>query len=253
MSSDTKYSKYLTINIENHNDEIEYNLIDINSDTSSETNPEDKKICNLCGSFTKKMYFSYLPENLKTKTCFLCNIVTNFKKTSLGKCYLVASDLSQVNINQITLEKFNTSKEIPSANEIDPNSKIIKCISIYQFINTYSIMSNEDKIFFQNFKIMYTNSVTNNLETKTFDYFNFEKENIKTNNNNGKYNTSFFKIPEYKLTDSQHNLLSKYENNFKQESLKIIKNISDSINKKNLEVINKHNMILKLKNKKLFK
>ena len=140
---------------------------------------EPNSICSICGGSYKRAYITYLHDiKTKTKTCYLCNSVCNFKNFHTSKCFVVISDIKQSDINKMVLDGFMDKDRILFPNEIDPDCKILN-ISSHRFVRLYNKMTALDKQEFKSFKIMYTGEIYGMLEENSPSYFNLKKKEIK--------------------------------------------------------------------------
>lgn len=197
------------------------------------------ELCGFCGGKYKKTYITFT-HNMKVKSCVLCNFVINFKEECIGKCFLINSNLTQNDINLKILNNFNSNGNILALSQIDPKAKIIK-LSIYQFIHCYSLMSEDDKKQFNNFKIMFTNDIISYLKSGMTNYFSSSKENITIL----KHDNSCFenKNENYIMSNKQDQTLKKYIDQFKSKQLGIIKIIKQSIEEKQNNAVNTNKFI----------
>jgi len=128
--------------------------IDIKCDEEFDVLDIEDSICNICESECKKIYSTTIyDEKITIKTCYLCNIVCNFKGCHIGKAFLVKSKLSQQEINKTTLKYFYENGFVPKPQDVDADCEIIRK-SIYA-----SIYNNEC----DNYKIMFTNELSKSL------------------------------------------------------------------------------------------
>ena len=188
---------------------------------------EDNNICSLCGGKYSKSYITFIyDENVKTKSCFLCNVVCNFKCYSTGKCFLITSELKQNEINVAILQHFNTKNEIPKPTEIDPNCKIVK-LSLFEFVKCYQQMTCSQQKLFADFKIMFTGEVMQNLQSGASAYFGTNENKHKKI----KYDLSCFEMEEHSFSSKQKEVLESVKTNInikEKESInKIAKSLSD--------------------------
>lgn len=183
----------------------------------------ESKLCYFCNEKYDRGYITYLyNSNLKTHSCFLCNSVINFNYLSLGKCFLIFSELSQVEINERTLNFFNQNSFLPNLKLLDPNAKLIK-MSIYLFMKSFDIMNNNEKKKFANIKIAFTGEACNNLESKSKNYKNYF-EDIEISNtsdkkklDNVKYDLSYLEFDQYVFTTEQSQILNNKINQLRQQ------------------------------------
>lgn len=217
----SKYDKYLKLTFDV---DIESTNTD-NYETDFETN-----ICNFCGC-NCKLYITYLHEKkIKTKSCYLCHIVVNFKRYHMGKMILVKSEKSQYEINKKTMTYFNETKNIINPLDLDKNALLIE-MKIYDFIEL------NNKIF-KNCVVFFTDHV---IEHLTVTYQNLFKP-IKQKKYNTIYN--FINMKTYNLSKEEiielNNLLEKksIENNEITNEIQLsidnkIKSVYDKIKFKN--------------------
>lgn len=234
------------INILHFNKELLFNDVDNNNNENIQfeylTSNIDNQ-CYSCNGILKKSYTTTIFDQntnkyLKLKTCGLCNIVANFKTNSLGKCFLVHTDMSQTEINLKTLDFFNKNDYLPYPNDISHSVKLIN-ISPYDFINIYDLLTSHQRTLFSDFKFMFTNKCYNLLKVKSVNYFG------KSNNDDSvipnQFDNSYFNFDKYVLSSDQNNLLNDKLQQIRTIQNKKIKPITLSMNTKYLNAIQTHN------------
>lgn len=163
-------------------------------------------ICNICGSSCDNVYLTYLFDTKKkTKACYLCHIVTNFKRYHMGKVILAKSNLTQGEINKKTLEYFNENNNIPIPTKIDKSVKIIN-VQVYQFIKHYDSLDKDKRKIFNNIVVFFTGEVEKNLSRNNRSFFTTDKK--KSSDNNNTYDIRYLELSEYKFTNEEKKLLS---------------------------------------------
>jgi hypothetical protein len=212
------YKKYLKLTLDN----------DICTDDYDYT--DSKGMCDMCGSDCDATYITYVHEiKKKIKTCYLCHIVSNFKRYHTGKVLLCKSNMSQKDINIKTLKYFQKYNSIPLATKIDADCKMIKMQS-YCFVKIYDQLNDNKKEIFNNVVIFFTNEVSKNLLKYKSSFFSEKKNDYIS------YDIKYFDIPEYKLTKKEICII---ENSIK----------NDNISK--VYINTKNNMKNKIKNAEL--
>lgn len=197
---------------------------------------EDGMICSFCGGIYKKSYITNIYNSeIKTKACFCCNVVCNFKSHYMGKCMLVISTLSQYEINLLTLDKFNEQDTIPLPINIDKKCQFVTGISLFEFMICYNKMTSIQKESFNNFKIMFTCEAKSSLQgCAGFNKFLNNKNEINNNSNDEDmcYNISYFDIKKYKIKKYQLDIINIIKQNIKIQEDKIILEIKTSLDNK---------------------
>ena len=179
------YKKYLKLTLDN----------DICTDDYDYT--DSKGTCDMCESNCDVTYITYMHEvKKKLKTCYLCHIVSNFKRYHTGKVLLCKSNMNQKDINVSTLKYFQKHSNIPLATKIDANCKMIK-VQSYHFAKVYDQLNDNKKEIFNNVVIFFTNEVSRNLLKYKRSFFSEKKEDYVS------YDIKYFDIPEYKLTKKE--------------------------------------------------
>lgn len=210
---------------------------------------DENSMCNFCGGKYKKSAVTYVynvetKKQIKTMSCILCNSVVNFKNLHIGKCFLVSSDMSQNKINSLILNNFNSNGKILSPSEIDKKAQLIN-YSIYEFINAYSLMTNNEKSNFSNFKMMFTSNVISSLKSTGFvNYFSACDDDISIKKHDNSY---FDRNNYYKMNDTQNKILLKYVKKFKDSNLQLTNMTINSIAKKIQNSKNIQTIIMKMK------
>ena len=133
---------------------------------------------------------------------------------------LMYSKISQNEINKITNEYFVKNDSIPLPKIIDKQSLKINYCSLHKFIDAYSEMTTEEKSHFSDFKIMFTNSMAQNMKSKSNNEFaKFFSSSTKSltklsteNKKIDKYDNSYFENDIKKLNQTQIDILDKYLN-----------------------------------------
>lgn len=172
---------------------------------------EDSQLCSVCNEKYNRSYITYLYNSeIKTRTCFLCNSIINLNHLSLGKCFLICSELDQIKINKKTNKLFNESSIIPNIKKIDSNAKIIN-MSTYLFFECFLLMDKKEIKKFENIKIAFTGEASNSLKLPTQNFQSYF-DNIKNANSNKvervKYDSSYFDLPVYEFSETQQQILN---------------------------------------------
>jgi hypothetical protein len=154
-----------------------------------------KNKCQLCDVETFKCCSSFDFINKKIyKTCILCNIIINFKKSYIGKFIFVNSKMSQKEINNKTIEYYKKYQTIIKPDILDKKCKLI-IISPYMLSKMFDIMRFDDLIHFKNYKIMFTGEITKNFNEPK-NVFIKKVEQIK-------YDNSYFDIDKYEFKNEK--------------------------------------------------
>lgn len=184
---------------------------------------EEGCVCSICGGEYQKNYVTLLYScEKKTKTCFLCNCIVNFKNFCMGKCFLILSDLTQQEINIKILKNYNENGNIPYPKNIDKKCKLIN-LSVYEFVHCYEQMSNDEKKLFDKFKISFTSNAVNSLASASANYFSTDtisSADVK------KHDLAYFELESYDLTNKQKEIIDnkqKIVNDKRFNSINIIK------------------------------
>lgn len=219
-----------------------------------EYSDEGSQKCNFCEEKYNKSYLTYLYDlQIKTRACFLCNSVVNFNGLTLGKCFLICSDVDQNEINSQTLKMFKKNTVIPKISEIDENAKIVN-MSIFLFIKCFSLMDKKEKKMFDNIKICFTEETSSCLTQQTQNFQNYfndikkssDTESSVTKQKKEKYDISYLDLESYEFTKNQQKILDNKiilinnSNNLEE----IRKNLSDLENDsiKRVELLNSLNI-----------
>lgn len=196
--------------------EVDYDDYDYNYKSNNK--------CNFCDSYCKQLYITYIhPKKIKTKACYLCHIIVNFKKYHMGKVILVKSDMNQLQINKTVMEYFSNFGIIPSPSKIDKDVQFVN-IQVFEYINIFKNISSSHNL---NFVVFFTNNVIKNLGIRQTNLFIAKDENEKPI-----YDLKFFDIPMYKLTKSEKELIKKTRNEIQLQESKDINIIMKSLNNK---------------------
>lgn len=173
--------------------------------------------CNICGSSTNNTYITYLHEiKTKAKACYLCHVVTNFKKYHMGKVFLAVSNLTQEEINIKTMKYYIKNGIIPLPSEIDNTCKKIN-MQVYQFIKDLCQMSKTDKKIFNNVVLFFTGESGKYLVKYQKSFFANVTDSTSSSDKNiyVPHSIKYFDIPNYVFNSDQLAVLKKIETNKK--------------------------------------
>jgi len=222
-----KYQKYLYLTLDQNN--IDYDKYEYDEVVNN--------LCVFCGSKCKMTYITYIhAKQIKTKACYFCHIVMNFKKYHIGKVLLIKSDLGQSMVNKVMMEHYYGNGEMMTLEELDENATVIP-IQSFEFAN---LMSHADKkvlsSVFKEFVVFFTEEMTKLLVPTTKNIF-IKQSTVSD------LKFASLDYPIYKLTDDEEcelNNLKKKKMQFEQESCKlVIKNMENKLNntKKLIKII----------------
>jgi hypothetical protein len=193
----------------------------------------DGQLCNLCDGKCGKSYTVYLyDDKIRTKSCYFCYCIVNFRNLSTGKCFLVSSKLSQADINKKYLENITCeTPDLRKPTEIDPNCEIIQ-MPIFKFVEYLSQMTQSEKKIFVHVKVMFTNESTDYLKSGSQYYFGTEEINKI------KYDVSYFKIDVYNFSKKESEIFNKLLKNTKinKKILKIKSSLEKCIKDTNVNI-----------------
>lgn len=220
----SQYLKYLKPNFSK--DECE------NSIKKYKFVPLKNKRCNICSCVCDLSYNTYITEDsLCIKSCYMCHVITNFKKYHANKLLLIKSNLTQSEIIKQIAEYFYNYKQIPIPNVIDENCLIVKELDLVKYFYNQSA--------YPNVKIYFNPNITNYIEDATPNMF-FKKTQNNENDNDTlkKYEIvkNFYEeldeiatitiLPKkYQKSNEQH-ILDEVDNNFKRKK-GIMKNTTE--------------------------
>jgi hypothetical protein len=180
-----------------------------------------------------KQYVAFLYElEKKTKTCFLCYIVVNFKRYHIGSAILVKSKLNQRTINTKTLEYFQKFKSIPIPTDLDKTSLIIE-MQCFEFANMQDF-SVKEKIF-DDYRVFFTGNAEKGLiiykrpQKNLFVDTSPDKKKIP-------FDTKYFDIPKYVFSSDDIYIISKLRNKLKDNNNKHCFSIKHSLKNKHITV-----------------
>ena len=167
---------------------------------------KNSKECYFCQS-NNQLFPSYYDNNI-IDTCYLCNIIINYKKEYIFYGFLGYTEMTQLEIIKKTWEIYNKEGNIPLPIEIDPDVKLVK-IPIYLFSQFF------DKYKFPYYCLFFTNKIENIMEDEITAAFNPSSGN--------KINIlKYLDIPENKLSEKENKKVEKQISYIKEKDFKIM-------------------------------
>jgi hypothetical protein len=199
-----KYQKYLYLTLDEN--DVDYDKYDYDHTNDN--------FCIFCGCKCKRTYITYIhKKQIKTMGCYLCHIVTNFKKYHIGKVILIKSKLNQYDINKTIMEHYYNHGTVLTLEEIDKDAKMIP-VQTFEFANLIS--NSKVNSMFKNFVIFFTEEITKTLNPKQKSMF------VRTDNDP---TFPLFNYPKYRLSSDETETL----NNLRKESKKLEQKYSKMI------------------------
>ena len=205
---------------------------------------DNLNICKFCNGKYKASYITYIySHKIETKSCYLCHIVQNFNNYYIKNIIIALSDLSQCDINNITLKYYNECDDIPIPTFVDKKIQLIEYPTL-KLIESVSNFNNskhsKHSKFFNKIKLFFTPNVLKSL--KYYTYFNDpNKLNIDPYDllfiNNINYNNKIFIFNNKKLK-----IIKKYLYSTKNDKI-VLKQLQNSINDKYKETTNFMSML----------
>jgi len=216
-SNEPKYQKYLCLTLDEDN--IDYDKYEYDEVASN--------LCVFCGCRCKRTYVTYIHEiQIKTKGCYFCHVLMNFKKYHIGKVSLIRSDLKQDVINKKMMEYYYTNNEMMTLEDLDEDAKMVP-IQSFEFANLIAHGDKHTKKIFKKIVVFFTDEIIKLLAPQVKNIFIKEKHATST-----KY--TVLNYPTYVLTADENNELIKLKKKktcIENESSKIImNNINNKIN-----------------------
>lgn len=148
------FDSYLYPTFTKESDSTNYNLKKAKANT-----------CMVCNGNCTNTYTTYVyNENVAIKTCYLCNIIMNFKKYNINKMLLIKTTKSQTFINKNVLQHYSNYRTIPILSDIDKNAKKITNVQTIMYFCNYDKFKNENiKIYFNPNVLNYLSEIVVNL------------------------------------------------------------------------------------------